>query len=134
MDHGKVLWGETSVRRVTFCVAGQYYRQRRGAAGHFADGDHVRRDLGIHRCADGDDFCCERVKTADACGYLADKLRLLRQLLPNREESCDTTLRCRAPDLRGRLRSGVVGAQKGEGKTDGLPDKTSAATPCECGR
>ena len=95
-----------------------------------ADGDYVRSDLAIHRCANGDDVCCERVKTSDASGCLSDKLRHLLQLLPDTlgsVERGDTTPRGCAPDLRSRLRRGREGEVTGEGKADGLPDKTLAA-------
>ena len=46
-----------------------------------ADCDYVRGNLAIHRCADGDDVCCERVRTSDASGYLSNKLRHLQQFL-----------------------------------------------------
>ena len=47
------------------------------------DGDTVGSDLAIHFCGNGDDVCCERVKTSDASGYLSNKLRHLRQFLPD---------------------------------------------------
>ena len=48
-----------------------------------ADGDYVQGYLVTHRCADGDDVCCERVTTSDASGDLSDKLRQLQQFLPD---------------------------------------------------
>ena len=69
---------------------------------------------------------------SDASGYLAEKLRHLRQLLPDSfgsTEKGDTAPRGRVPDFRSRLRPGVNGEETGDGKPDGPTDRTSAATP-----
>ena len=38
-----------------------------------SDGDHVRGDLAIHCCADGDNVCCCHARSDDS-GYLSEKL------------------------------------------------------------
>ena len=92
---------------------------------------YVRGDLAVHRGADGDEVCCERVRTSDASGYISQKLRHVHQLLPDTFGSTgkgDTMPRARALDPRSRLWPGVDGEETLDGEHVGLPDKTSAAT------
>ena len=93
-------------------------------------GHYVRGNLAIHRCAHGDDLCCERVWTSDASGYLSNKHRHLQQFLPDTfgsVERGDTTPRGCGLDLRSRLWTSRDGGVTGEVITDGLPDRTLAA-------
>ena len=74
-----------------------------GTDADLADGDFVRGDLSVHRCADGDDVNFGLVKTSDASWYLSDMLRHLQQLLPDTVDSVergDTTPREAVPTLR----------------------------------
>ena len=47
---------------------------RQGTEVDLTDGDYIRGHLAIHCCANGDEVCCDRVKTSDTSGYLSDKL------------------------------------------------------------